>query len=433
MANDNPHQSVPTVSYIGKNCLVELVFDAEKRETALVVAQADGSQSIVPEFETAEGRLLIPYSARNNLIAHRCVLLPSSPQSFESKEALLNGVVGFLHRYVDLSPAFEQLAAHYILFSWVYDSFNEVPYLRLRGDYGTGKTRGLLVIGALCYKAFFAAGASTVSPIFHTLDRFGGTLILDEADFRFSDATADLIKILNNGTVRGLPVLRTVQNRYKEFNPAAFDVFGPKLVAMRGSFQDDALESRFITEESGQRPLRSDIPLHLPAAFEGEALALRNRLLDFRLRSLRTTKLRPDRALASLDPRMNQIVVPLLSIVDDEAALALLQSFLQNKATERVRAWGDSLPGHVLRAALRVLAAGKDAPIQSVADECIRQGRADVSGPLSARRVGAILKTTFRVQTRKMHGVYRIPVAERERLATFATRYGIDLDELRSD
>ena len=29
--------------------------------------------------------------------------------------------------------------------------------------------------------------ASTVSPIFHILDAFGGTLVLDEADFRFSD------------------------------------------------------------------------------------------------------------------------------------------------------------------------------------------------------------------------------------------------------
>ena len=64
-----------------------------------------------------------------------------------------------------------------------------------RGDYGTGKTRALLAIGSLCYKPFFASGASTVSPIFHVLDAFGGTLVLDEADLRFSDATADLTKI----------------------------------------------------------------------------------------------------------------------------------------------------------------------------------------------------------------------------------------------
>src|SRR3546814_8513070 len=44
--------------------------------------------------------------------------------------------------------------------------------------YGSGKTRFLLVIGALAYKAFFGSGASTVSPLFHIQDAFRGTLAL---------------------------------------------------------------------------------------------------------------------------------------------------------------------------------------------------------------------------------------------------------------
>ena len=105
------------------------------------------------------------------------------------------------------------MATYYVLLTWLYDAFNELPYLRLRGDYGSGKTRALLILGSLCYKGFFASGASTVSPIFHTLDAFRGTLIFDEADFRFSDERAEVVKILNNGNVRGLPVLRTMMNR----------------------------------------------------------------------------------------------------------------------------------------------------------------------------------------------------------------------------
>jgi hypothetical protein len=46
----------------------------------------------------------------------------------------------------------------------------------------------------------------TISPIFHTLDAFKGTLIIDEADFRFSDERAEIVKILNNGNVQGMPV-----------------------------------------------------------------------------------------------------------------------------------------------------------------------------------------------------------------------------------
>jgi hypothetical protein len=63
------------------------------------------------------------------------------------------------------------------------DAFNEVPYLRLRGEFGTGKTRFLQTVGSLCYRPIFTSGVSTVSPLFHLLDTFGGTLILDKADF----------------------------------------------------------------------------------------------------------------------------------------------------------------------------------------------------------------------------------------------------------
>src|SRR5207244_5816333 len=103
--------------------------------------------------------------------------------------------------------------------------------LRERGDYGSGKTRFLLVVGALCYKPIFASGASTTSPLFRIMDAFRGTLILDESDFRLSDERAEIVKILNCGNARGFPVLRTEVNRAKEFDPRAYTVFGPKIVA----------------------------------------------------------------------------------------------------------------------------------------------------------------------------------------------------------
>lgn len=223
---------IPTVSRREGGRIIELVYDADRKTTALAIGR-EGAWALEQEVESAAGERLIPYAASNNLIRHGCVLLPSRPESHGSKAALLGDIEAYLHRYVDLSPLFERIAAHYVLLSWVFDAFNELPYLRFRGDYGSGKTRALIALGSIAYKGFFASGASTVSPIFHTLDTFGGTLVLDEADLRFSDKTADIVKILNNGTVTGLPVLRTLQNRQKEFNPAAFNVFGPKIVAMR--------------------------------------------------------------------------------------------------------------------------------------------------------------------------------------------------------
>jgi len=44
----------------------------------------------------------------------------------------------------DVSPAFEKVATHYVLLSWVYDAFNELPYLRRGGDYGSAKKAPLI-------------------------------------------------------------------------------------------------------------------------------------------------------------------------------------------------------------------------------------------------------------------------------------------------
>ena len=102
------------------------------------------------------------------------------------------------------------------------------------------------------------------------LDLFGGTLIVDEADFRFSDEKAEMVKIFNNGNVRGMPVLRSQITREREFDPRVYRVFGPKIVAMRGGYDDAGLESRFLTEQTGERGPRGDIPISLPAEFEGK-------------------------------------------------------------------------------------------------------------------------------------------------------------------
>jgi hypothetical protein len=57
------------------------------------------------------------------------------------------------------------------------------------------------------------------------------------------------VKILANGNAKGFSVLRTQVTPQKEFNPRAFVIFGPKIVGMRRSYDDRALESRFLTIE----------------------------------------------------------------------------------------------------------------------------------------------------------------------------------------
>jgi hypothetical protein len=90
---------------------------------------------------------------------------------------------------------------------------------------------------------------------------FKGTLIFDEADFRFSDREIRDRENFENGNVRGLPVLRTLITTSASSTRRPSTYLAPKIVATRGSYDDKGLESRFITEEMGSRQLRSDIPI----------------------------------------------------------------------------------------------------------------------------------------------------------------------------
>jgi hypothetical protein len=179
--NHQPHEKtpkqrgIPTVSRaLDDGTLVELLYDAQKRKTSLAVWGND-TWSVEPSFALDPRNILVPYSPENNLIKHQVILFPEKAEEYGTKQQLVNYIETFIHRYVDLSPVFEIIATYYILLSWVYDKFNELPYLRVRGDYGSGKTRFLLIVGSLCYKGAFASGASSVSPLFHILDSFRGT------------------------------------------------------------------------------------------------------------------------------------------------------------------------------------------------------------------------------------------------------------------
>ncbi len=415
------HNEIPTVSRVlPDGTLIELVFDPDAGKTALTVKAPGAGITHVQSFTTPAGEVLIPYSATNNLIVSGCILLPSRAEGALDVVDLVDEIRTYLRKYALLSPAFADIAPYYVLLSWVYDAFNEVPYLRFKGGWGTGKTRRLLVIGSICYKPFIASGASTVSPIFHILDTFGGTLVLDEADFRASDATSELTKILNNGTMRGLPVLRTMTNRHRELNPQAFKVFGPKLVAMREQFSDRALESRFITEETNHASLPADMPIHLPNQMATDARSIRNHLLAWRLNTLPFVRIRPERAVEGASARTNQMALPLLSLVDDEGARRRIVDYLKREAI---------IPREVRKAdeENRVLFALRDAFAASanprIAEITALVANEDDDGlSLSPKAVGSILRTRFGIATLKMGGVFVVPNREREAVRDLCDR-----------
>ena len=412
------------VSFVSGASIVETVYRPRLGRTAFA-AKTGELIEIVPRWKVGEVTY-VPVRASNNLIHHGALLFPSEPTEYGSVEALLLSIEDYIKQYVALPKYAATISAAYVLLTWVYDAFNELPYLRFRGDYGTGKTRALTVIGSICYKAFFASGASTISPIFHTLDTFKGTLVFDEADFRFTDEKAELVKILNNGNARGFPVLRTHVSNKKEFDPRAFAIYGPKIVGMRRSYEDRALESRFLTVEMepGQAAC---VPINLPEAQKAEALLLRNKLLLYRLRHWMTTKLQPELADAGLEPRMNQILLPLLSVLPDRARRAVILDTANALHTSLVAERSGSSEGQVLSVLARLHAEPRDNALAlgEIADVFRKECASEYERPITNRWIGSVLRR-LGIAIYKSNGVFVVLPGQDRRIDALCHRYGIE-------
>jgi len=249
-------------------------------------------------------------------------------------------------------------------------------------------------------------------------------LVFDEADFRFSDEKAELVKILNNGNVKGFSVLRTQATAQKYLDPTAFSIYGPKIVGMRTVYQDRALESRFLTVEMepGQA---AGIPINLPDRQKDEALTLRNKLLMYRLRNRRTVAPNADLADSSLEPRMNQILLPLLSVVGEDRHAGITE-VARRLQSDIVLERGGSTEGQLL-AVISGMMAGEEVAISLANITAAFQaayGR-EYERPATARWIGSVLRR-LGIVFYKSNGSVVMGDWQDERLAILCKRYGIE-------
>ena len=406
--------------------LVEMVYDPAGRQTQFVCGSGDEwryEESVL----ASPAERLVPYSATNNLVKHNVVLFPSEPAEYGDESALVSRIRDFVRKYVEVQEDFELITTYYILFTWLYDAFHEVPYVRVRGGYGSGKTRFLMTVGSLCRFPLFASAASTVSPIFRLLDSFRGTLILDEGDFRFSDEKAEIVKILNNGNAKGFPVLRTEVSSKKEFDPRAYHVFGPKLIATRGFFQDRALESRCVTEDMRGGALRSEIPLNLDERFHEEARGIRNQLLLYRLRHFKDARGETRAGARDLEPRLQQIFGPLVSVISDVSARQRIVRTIAKYNEDLVEERSEAAEAQVL-AVIRDLVARPNArlAIQDITTEFIARYGDEYERRVTPRWVGSLVRRRLGLKPSKSTGIFMLGPEDVARLASLYVRYGVE-------
>lgn len=413
--------------------MLEAVYDPDKCATGLIVCK-NGNIYAASEYER-DGTVYTAPQSNNSLITTGCLKLPSSSDEYESEKALFEEIRAFIHRYVQLPESFEEVAAWYVLFTWVYDEFRELPYLRAVGDLGCGKSRLLFTVGSLCYRPFFLNGSASVSAIFRIIDEVQGTMVFDEADFRFSDTTSEIIKILNSGFQKGTPVLRSEEQagsrkKGKSFDPKPFTVFCPKIIATRKNFGDDALESRCLTSPMSTLT-RKDVPENLDDAFDEEALAIRNRLLTFRF-----LKLAKGIGLISLpdfikvEPRLKQIITPVYSMVEENEGRQSILRFIAKKQVEMEENRFNSMEGELFRSFLAAKEEDKEPTVKDITIFYNREygGRYEIS----AKKAGNCIEQIFHLKKRKTSAGFIVEDNEQNerQIERLKIKYGIEKPEM---
>jgi hypothetical protein len=170
----------------------------------------------------------------------------------------------------------------------------------------------------------------------------------------------------------------------------------------------------------------------LPASCKEEALILRNKLLLYRFRNF--GRKRPIDAFVdpTLEPRLNQIFVPLLSVVGDPTIRARLRETARERHREIVADRGMDVEAQVLEVIKDLAGRHSKLAIGEVRDAFIDRYGQEYERAITNKWIGHIIQRKLSIKTHKSHGVFVIPLAEHERLKRLYEKYGL-VDADRAD
>ncbi len=410
--------AVPVPGFICGATIGELVV--RKDGSSCFIIKRKGAISTTREHRTPHFVHVPPTDSLAGSIVH----FASDFARYCDLQELFQQIKAYINKYLELPRSYDDISALYVLLSWVYEFAPSLPYLRVLGDWGSGKTRFLQVVGSVCFRPIFASGAATPSPIFRILDQYRGTLVLDEADFKDSSHWTDMVKILNNGYRPGFPVLRSDKSN-GAWRPRGYQVFGPKLIATRFRFADEALESRCLTA-SMLTLTRRDIPRVLPPCFQDEIDGLRSKLLTFRLHNLFKLKgcdFSNDMLEPGLQPRLQEILIPLKVLTGSDPYLSdMLTSFIRGQQESIYSRRRESGDGRVLAAIIQLHEEGVVLTGSAVS---LRVKELDDDAEMSAIKAGLIAKRLGFVKKRIPKDGRHVVVWDQDIALRLAVQYGI--------
>src|SRR5205823_2723191 len=137
------------------------------------------------------------------------------------------------------------------------------------------------------------------------------------------------------------------------------------------------------------------------------------KLLLYRLRNFRKVAIDPALVDPILEPRLNQIFVPLKSIVADDAFRAELASVAQEYQAALIASRGFEPEAQLLEIIRDLLASGPGpVSVKAIATAFTDRHGAQYDYAITNRWVGGVLRRKLHLKTHKTNGVYVMPVSE---------------------
>lgn len=407
--------------------LYEMVYDKGQSKTEFAYIDPEKGISYTKEVEETSEVAYVPYLPGANLLHTDLVLFPSKAEEYGNDEELVKDIRAFVDPILEVSDFMREIIPYYVLLTWIYDDFHELPYLRVLGDYGTGKSRFLKAVGSISYKPIFSISATSEASIFRLIDQLKGTLVIDEADLSHSNADNTLVQILNSGYQKGFPIHRCIEGKGK-FDVVSFQVFGPKIIAGRHPFNDPALESRCIVEKMGIMK-RSNIPTNLTEEFNANALTLRNKLLLWRLRNhgKRTGKNFTDDL--TIEPRLKQIIFPLSAVIENKDTIESLKMHIKVYNQELITDRGFTTESIILETIIILLRNCEEITLKQIMDAYDQTRLGDKK--MNAKKLGYILRKKLGLKTYRKNIGYILDIEHAENIIPqLCIKYGIDSEQM---
>src|SRR5262249_26864487 len=123
------------------------------------------------------------------------VLLPTGATDYGDTKALVGRLRDYVKRWVTCPDDVSlEYALAYILMTWLIENFDAIAYYRAIGDWGSGKTRLITVVGSVCQRPIFVTGGTTPAALFRLINRWRGSLLIDEGDFNAKTPMGELLE-----------------------------------------------------------------------------------------------------------------------------------------------------------------------------------------------------------------------------------------------